>query len=300
MSTVSNDPLFAGSCHTAAHKIGQVAAEVMDLDAALALEPELCLNGYTHGLLQVFATRPDTEFPVLLDACQTTHGGELANECIHGVGHLLALRHPTSLKSALLECVGLRDGLSDWCIGGVMMEFGQNYLAKTWPEQYSEIDRTMGPDSPSQIAIPPEESAAPCLLIEDTRDMYQCWSEMGPFIISGLASLDDADAAAQRCTITTGTTQWACLYSVFSWLTDNADTGSDDLTTLAGIADRLCGAVATGLQSGCMNGVLYRIGLPRDVATIEPLCAQFAGELAVGCRKGLDTALQSHKNSGVA
>jgi hypothetical protein len=294
-----SNPSFGAACHTAAHQIGQVAASLLDLDAALELEPEKCLNGYTHGILQVIAAKPETDFPTLLKACERMHGGKLATECTHGVGHLLALRHPSSLKNALTECVGLKPELIDWCVGGVMMEFGQNYLAKMWPTAYSEIDRTMGPDKPTSINITLSETKSPCTLVKEASDKYQCWSEMGPFIIANSDSLESYPEMAAKCGVVQDTLQWACLYSVFGWLTDNVDENSDDLEVLYKMADNLCRGVDLAYQEGCMNGVFYRIGLPRDLDEISILCDRWTGSLASGCNKGVETARKSHVNAGV-
>lgn len=295
----NNEPNFASACHTAAHKIGQATAEVIELREALELEPERCLNGYTHGLLQIFAADPDTVFADLLSACAQAKGGKMATECVHGAGHLLALRHPSSLTAALDECVKLEASLQDWCVGGTMMEYGQNYLAQRWPAEYSEISRTMGPDSPTPIDLTASETVAPCTLVPEAIAMDQCWTEMGPFIIANSDDLSAVSFMSEKCRNTAERAQWGCLYSLFSWLTDNLDVGGDDATVLGGIAENLCNQVEDDLLAGCLNGAIYRIGLPRDIEVVEAICARWEGAWASGCAKGVETARTSHKNAGV-
>jgi hypothetical protein len=293
------DPTFASTCHTAAHEIGQVAAGVIELREALELEPERCLNGYTHGLLQILAGDPDTVFADLLSACAQAKGGKMATECVHGSGHLLALRHPSSLTAALAECVNLETSLQDWCVGGTMMEYGQNYLAQRWPAEYSEISRTMGPDRPTPIDLTDGETDAPCTLIPEVGDKYQCWSEMGPFILANSDDLGAVSSMSEKCRNTSETAQWACLYSLFAWLTDNLDVGGDDVVVLGGIVENLCNQVKADLLAGCLNGAIYRIGLPRDIEVVEAICARREGTWASGCAEGVETARTSQKNAGV-
>lgn len=295
----NEDPTFASACHTPAHLIGQVTAETMELREALELEPERCLTGYTHGLLQIFAADPDTVFADLLSACAQAKGGKMATECVHGAGHLLALRHPSSLTSALGECIRLEASLQDWCVGGTMMEYGQNYLAQRWPVEYSEISRTMGPDSPTPIDLDAGETVAPCTLVPEVVAMYQCWSEMGPFILANSDDLGAVGTMSEGCRNTVERAQWACLYSLFSWLTDNLDVGGDDPVLLGGIVENLCKQVDEDLLAGCLNGAIYRIGLPRDIEVVEEICARWEGAWASGCAKGVETARTSHKNAGV-
>jgi len=292
-------PTFAGSCHTVAHEIGQVAASQVDLRTALELEPGSCLNGYTHGLLQVLAVKPDTKFSELLDACAKAKAGEMATECVHGVGHLLALRHPSSLKSSLEECLTIEASLHASCVGGTMMEYGQNLLAKKWPDAYSEINRTMGPDKPTEIDLSQNEIESPCLLVPEVSLMYQCWTEMGPFIIAQSNSLEDSAGMADRCRSEEEKLQWGCLYSLFAWIMDDLDEGGDNPTELAETVTSLCGEVAADLRDGCLNGVLYRIGLPRDIEVAEAVCGLLEAGWDAGCRAGVETARDSHRNSGI-
>ena len=295
----NSEPNFASACHTAAHKIGQVTAATIELRDALELEPERCLNGYTHGLLQVFAADPETVFSDLLSACAQAKGGKMATECVHGAGHLLALRHPSSLTAALGECVKLETSLQDWCVGGTMMEYGQNYLAQRWPIEYSEISRTMGPDSPTPIDLDAGETVAPCTLVPEAVAMDQCWTEMGPFILANSDDLGAVRTMSEKCRSAAERAQWGCLYSLFSWLTDNLDVGGDDATLLGGIVENLCKQVDEDLLAGCLNGAIYRIGLPRDIEVVEEICARWEGAWASGCAKGVETARTSHKNAGV-
>jgi len=295
----NSNPNFANACHTAAHKIGQVTAETTELREALELEPERCLTGYTHGLLQIFAADPETVFADLLSACAQAKGGKMATECVHGAGHLLALRHPSSLTAALEECVKLETSLQDWCIGGAMMEYGQNYLAQRWPVEYSEISRTMGPDSPMPIDLAASETVAPCTLVPEAATMDQCWTETGPFILANSDDLGAVGPMSEKCRNIAERAQWGCLYSLFSWLTDNLDVGGDDATLLGGIVENLCKQVDADLLAGCLNGAIYRIGLPRDIEVVEAICARWEGTWASGCAKGVETARRSHKNAGV-
>lgn len=293
------DPTFASACHTAAHEIGQATAGNIPLREALDMEPEKCLNGYTHGLLQILAAEPTTVFADLLDACATAKGGKMATECVHGAGHLLALRHPASLQNAIGECLLLEKSLQDWCVGGTMMEYGQNYLAKRWPAEYSEISRTMGPDKPTPINLTLAETESPCQLNPSVATMYQCWTEMGPFIIANTDSLGSVGPMSEKCRHPEERPQWGCLYSLFAWLTDNQDTGGDDQEKLAEITESLCGAVKEDLLEGCLNGALYRLGLPRDIEVVETLCTRWTGAWLNGCLKGVETARVSHQNAGI-
>jgi len=295
----NSDPNFASACHTAAHKIGQITAETTELREALELEPERCLTGYTHGLLQIFAADPETVFADLLSACAQAKGGKMATECVHGAGHLLALRHPSSLTAALKECVKLETSLQDWCIGGTMMEYGQNYLAQRWPVEYSEISRTMGPDSPTSIDLAASETGAPCTLVPEATTMYQCWTEMGPFILANSDDIGAVGPMSEKCRNNAERAQWGCLYSLFAWLTDNLDVGGDDATRLGGIVENLCKQVDADLLAGCLNGAIYRIGLPRDIEVVESICARWEGAWASGCAEGAETARRSRTNAGV-
>lgn len=302
---INDNPNFASACHSAAHDIGKAAAGSIELQDSLELEPELCLNGYTHGLLQALSADPKTVFADILLACVQAKGGKMATECIHGAGHLLALRHPSSLTSSLGECLNVESSLQDWCVGGTMMEYGQNYLAQRWPDEYRDISRTMGPTSPTVINLPAYETTSPCTLLPETAAMSQCWSELGPFIIGTADNLGAVGSMSEKCRSSTEELQMWCLYSLFGWLTDNLDTNvdetGDDVAILGGIVEGLCNQVEAEFLIGCLNGAIYRVGMPRDIEVVEGICALWEGngDWALGCAMGVETVRTTHKNSGI-
>ncbi len=121
---VAENPELSLGCHGAAHAVGMVAGErdwPEHIDGT-------CFYGYLHGVLQVRAELDGEEFVAGAGAyCSAlrTEDESLWIECLHGIGHGVAIIEPTDIVAALQRCGALESVVADTCASGVMMEYAE-------------------------------------------------------------------------------------------------------------------------------------------------------------------------------
>ena len=137
---ILTDTHLASTCHSAAHRIGHVAAlHYGSLGNAFDGGSDVCGNGFYHGVIeQLFGER---EFSLLTadDIREICSNKELATtsplahmNCVHGIGHALMYMSDGNISRSLLYC-GKHSSDSDisQCATGVLMEEGFRTLHST-------------------------------------------------------------------------------------------------------------------------------------------------------------------------
>jgi hypothetical protein len=136
-------PAIASSCHGYHHVVGRAAA---NLDPPPLLHTDECQYGYLHGFLQgVAVNSADAASFVAAGAeyCLGYSEVDALGNCGHGLGHATAVAAPDDLLGAVAACAVLTDTLQGPCSGGVLMEYGDDFLrAKSWgsTENSASID----------------------------------------------------------------------------------------------------------------------------------------------------------------
>jgi len=135
-------------CHISAHTIGAANLEKYDFDLGTAFAScgFHCIQGCMHGAMEryiqnkgdPYAVRDeiktvcDSVAPASLEAGSPTPSREtlLWRQCYHGIGHGLLQHGFFSLEDSVDICREFDDAQAEWrCIGGVMMENANQYLA---------------------------------------------------------------------------------------------------------------------------------------------------------------------------
>jgi len=108
-----NDPLFAGSCHSYAHLIGQKSYELWAQGKSLDATPSVssCGYGFYHGFMEALVGRGGQisqarDFCLKIDQQLSKFGSKDASSCFHGIGHGTATPHDTSLYGKPQAMIG--------------------------------------------------------------------------------------------------------------------------------------------------------------------------------------------------
>ena len=123
-------------CHLAAHFIGKANYDKFKTNVSLAFAtcPTLCLEGCQHGVMDAYINASknlETALFGITNTCQSiTSSSWLKRQCLHGVGHGIVRHNEYNIVEAINLCNKFPDEYSaDKCIGGVMMEYTNQYLS---------------------------------------------------------------------------------------------------------------------------------------------------------------------------
>lgn len=179
------------SCHVVAHTLGWTAG-VKYLDAVdlLKYEPGVCLEGYTHGMLEGFAkaASDDQFWEQIPKLCTTFAPGSLdLGRCTHGVGHALAVRRfgdfvETTNRCAVMHSTEAADG----CAVAVQMSFSN-----------TESDQS-GALRPPEDRPTPTEIPNLCARL-DAAFQTACWGGLWQFYDSTMRYDQIAPTLAPTC-----------------------------------------------------------------------------------------------------
>ena len=128
VAELAKNPKNSMICHGIAHAVGHKIGEVGYSNYINTT----CQNGYLHGMIQARAEKnPGEGFSVeTMKYCDQFEKSKtenpMWNECLHGLGHGVAVSWPNDIESALRTCSGFKDEVADVCASGVMMENGQD------------------------------------------------------------------------------------------------------------------------------------------------------------------------------
>lgn len=123
-SAVDTTPAWVAQCHDMAHVLGQAAGRAHSPVGLLGLDQRLCLEGFSHGILEGFSqVATDAEFVAMsAELCNAfTPGSWEGENCAHSVGHAVALRPHDSLAAVFLGCDALPEDLRQSCGSGAVM-----------------------------------------------------------------------------------------------------------------------------------------------------------------------------------
>jgi hypothetical protein len=120
-AAVAEDPSLALACHDIMHAVGAEAGKL----GFPPYEADSCQYGYLHGVLQARAEADGRSFAG--DASTWCAGldrsdARLETECMHGVGHGVAVATRGDLAESLRQCATLKNSWIEPCANGAMME----------------------------------------------------------------------------------------------------------------------------------------------------------------------------------
>jgi hypothetical protein len=281
-TAVDTSPAWVPQCHDMAHVLGQAAGRAHSPTGLLGLDERLCLEGFSHGILEGFAlASDDVAFAATVrELClEYTSGNWEGENCAHSVGHAVALRPHETLTEVFLACDLLPDRLRTSCGVGAVMAIASPTAS------FDPADRPV-----------PDELDRLCAELPD-RYRNGCFLALWQFYPSTWDSLTLVERLIPVCAAA-GPSRVACFEGVgigayFRGLLGDAR-GSTPDTVRSGAASVLDVCRRLGPDGpACAGGVanasaLWWATLGWSFDSYLSPCDQLDGELSVGCRAGED------------
>ncbi|MGH7521254.1 MAG: hypothetical protein ACREMI_08230 [Gemmatimonadales bacterium] len=202
-----NDRTVSRRAHEYAHGIGiEAYGRYPDIVSTFTACGDAAASGCRHGFIQAyFESRERVTTPEIEAFCRpfkgSAPGGPGASrwilfQCVHGMGHGLAMFYDHDLPHALAMCDQLRDGWDrESCYGGAFMESDMNAIAPHHPATELAA-RSHHAGHPAFKAIDRADPLYPCSIMED-RYLRACF-EIQTAVILHL-NHGDIGAAALTC-----------------------------------------------------------------------------------------------------
>lgn len=194
---VSNEPRFAGACHSVMHQIAHVAVhEFKNFGNAMYHGTTLCQNGYYHGVVEEYLRNENVDVLTPTDLqnfCRTSLSAtSLATDtlnCIHGIGHALMYMTRNDLPKSLVRCGDfLDDHMRSQCLTGAFMQEGfiatsskQSVIDKevqgcTQSQEQDQCFINLSAKTMSEAGINANEIAHYCDTLKDVSNQQICKS----------------------------------------------------------------------------------------------------------------------------
>src|SRR6185436_3872923 len=320
LDTLSRDDRdVSRRAHEYAHGIGIAAyTRYPDIVSTFTACGDRAASGCRHGFIQgYFEARRQVTTPEIEAFCRPFKEPSATRwilfQCVHGMGHGLAMFYDHNLPQALAMCDQLGDAWDrESCYGGAFMESDMNAIAPHHPA--SELAAHSHHGHAAFQAIDPADPLYPCSKMED-RNLRACFEIPTPVIlylnhgVIGAAartcdravvpmrddcyrslgrditsySLRDPEESARLCGLGSAEYQPACYVGVAKVLVD--------WTASTGNAFTFCGIVAARSAAGltaCYGAVGEQIAALFGARQArEQECARVGLAPAVdACRKG--------------
>ena len=141
-SLADSIPYVQSQCHQVAHDLGRVALTLYgSAKAALEYADPLCDAGYIHGVLEeaIPALPADQLQGAITSWCTPTpgipHSFSYFN-CLHGIGHGIAIRFTNDLTTSLAACDAFTDQWAmNECDSGIFMQL----IVGTWNQPVASL-----------------------------------------------------------------------------------------------------------------------------------------------------------------
>jgi len=135
-----NAQRVVSDCHHWSHFIGEASLEKHNFDMGKAFSSCTfgCSSGCFHGVMERYLryeTEPANVISKIKNMCDSIENWDRKRECVHGLGHGLLAHEYLPLRDAIDACNSLD---SDWrskCIGGLTMEYMDQYLLPNLDEE---------------------------------------------------------------------------------------------------------------------------------------------------------------------
>ena len=186
--------------HEYAHGIGiEAYTRYPDIVSTFTACGDRAASGCRHGFIQgYFEARQQVTTPELEAFCrpfkQPGSTRWILFQCVHGMGHGLAMFYDHNLPHALATCDELRDAWDrESCYGGAFMESDMNAIAPHHPASELAASHHHGGEHAAFQAIDPADPLYPCSKMEE-RHLRACF-EIQTAVILYLNHGDIAGAA---------------------------------------------------------------------------------------------------------
>jgi hypothetical protein len=187
---VDADPAIR-NCHDVLHYVGRRLVGSHDPLDLVALHAPVCLSGFTHGVVEgvALADLTDAVFGGLVPRlCADLEAKSVARaECLHGLGHALAIRMPNDVVAATSACAVLASDDATRCAQGTIMAFTSEGASLS-----AELD--------VELPVPDHtRTAETCAAMEEVVQVV-CWDMAWQFFPPQLRGQAVVDAVSAACT----------------------------------------------------------------------------------------------------
>jgi hypothetical protein len=134
--------LDAEVCHDVSHHAGRALGPEL-LDQVLRADDGVCHFGLSHGALEGWALAADeSEFSATwAGVCDNADAGPRRQNCVHGLGHAVAVRYGEGFGDLLVRCNALNRDDRSSCVQGVVMAYLTSRRSLGPGEQLTPVER---------------------------------------------------------------------------------------------------------------------------------------------------------------
>lgn len=236
--------------HEYAHGIGiEAYTRYPDIVSTFNACGDRAASGCRHGFIQgYFEARKQVTTPEIEAFCrpfkEPSSTRWILFQCVHGMGHGLAMFYDHNLPQALAMCDQLGDAWDrESCYGGAFMESDMNAIAPHHPA--SELAAHSHHGHAAFKAIDPADPLYPCSKMED-RHLRACFEIQTAVIL--YLNHGDIGAAARTCDRAVVQMRDDCYRSLGRDITSYALRDPEE-------SARLCGLGSADYQPSCYIGV---------------------------------------------
>ena len=236
--------------HEYAHGIGiEAYGRFPDIVSTFTACGERAASGCRHGFIQAFfESRDRVTTPEIEAFCRPFKGPQASRwilfQCVHGMGHGLAMFYGHDLTEALGACDRLSDGWDrESCYGGAFMESDMNAIAPHHPA--SELAAHSHHQHSSFKAIDPADPLYPCSVMAE-RHLRACFEIQTAVIL--YLNHGDIGAAALTCDRAVPAMRAVCYQSLGRDITSYAVRSSSK-------SAKLCAKGSPEYRPACYVGV---------------------------------------------
>jgi len=260
-------------CHQVAHHMGMFLVENFDGDfiAALSGVENVCGNAIYHGImenyLQTKVLLDDTSVEDLdiVTPCITFDESQTSNtfrQCVHGVGHGLAVVYEFDVIEAVKRCDGFENPRARYeCADGLFMQNHNQYFENTGKGAYREDDLLY-----------------PCNFVTDVEFQEACYQYQGNIILSrNNFSYTDTFKICEELPIEDS--REGCTRTVSQYMTDWYF--SNNFVKIV----EMCNDVNTNHPNSCIESAVYSLIIYGDKDPMIVLCPLFRGEQRQYCEQ---------------
>lgn len=296
-TAVTENPSLAIACHDIMHAVGAEAGKT----GFPKYEADSCQYGYLHGVLQARAEAGGRSFTSDAAAwCGTLDRSDtrLEIECMHGVGHGVAVATRGDLAESLRQCATLQNSWVEPCANGAMME-------------HIALERQDGPFfkpgnanagaaesfTPRTLTASEVENLCPAAPAATRTPCYQLvWSLLyeryGEDVESAMQVCERASEEAERAACWRGFSTYAIelaeIRSKITWPPRNPEEARLYAEAFLGECERQ-GARAACIEGGAYTTYAGAYAADLNEAMTPPIC-ELAGDLREACQRGKERA----------
>ena len=260
-------------CHQVAHHMGMFLIGYYNGDFVTALSEveNVCGNSLYHGIMENYLPTKlllddiTVEELDIVTPCITFDKSQTSNtfrQCVHGVGHGLAVVYEFDVIEAVKRCDGFENPRARYeCADGLFMQNHNQYFENTGKGAYREDDLLY-----------------PCNFVTDVEFQEACYQYQGNIILSrNNFSYTDTFKICEE--LPAEDSRQGCTRTVSQYMTDWYFSNNFEKIV------EMCNDVNTNHPNSCIESAVYSLIIYADKDPMIVLCPLFRGEQRQYCEQ---------------